>query len=145
MNKVNIQSLARTKLTCVYIQWTYRVIIIASVPVIIESCAVIIDKATPAHSISSCFFQWCSEVLKRITKPIKTEDEKRWCKATVLVRLSYFSSQHCQFHHISPSHQRVNLSKHHNQGSTYNYILQMKLQKGKLSRKQTVHNTKTVL
>ena len=54
---------------------TYRVIIIPSIPIIIESCAVIIHKATLTHSISSCFLQRCSEILERIALPIKMDNK----------------------------------------------------------------------
>ena len=47
---------------------TYRIIVITSIPVIIEPCAIIIYKTTLAHSSSSCLLQCGSEILETTLK-----------------------------------------------------------------------------
>ena len=47
---------------------TYRIIVITSIPVIIESCAIIKYKTTLAHSSSSCLLQCGSEILETTLK-----------------------------------------------------------------------------
>ena len=47
---------------------TYRIVVITCIPVIIESCAIIIYKTTLAHSSSSCLLQCGSEILETTLK-----------------------------------------------------------------------------